>query len=285
MENKRVKIGMGQLLVEGGEPERNLNRAEKMIREASEKGCQILLLPEVLDLAWTHPSSKTEAQPIPGPYSDRLCKASRDKGIYVCAGLTERYKERVYNTAILINREGEIMLRYRKINLLTVEHPFYSVGQSLSVVETPFGIIGINICADNYLDGLHIGHTLARMGAQVILSPSSWTVDYSIDETQDPYKEKWIKPFSILARLYDLVIIGATSVGYIVGGPYEGKKMIGCSLAVNKDGVIARGPYLEFAGDLIAVDIEIPHRKEKGTEIGAMLKQKGYRFDTLDGLI
>ncbi len=275
---------MGQLLVEGGEPERNLQRAEKMAREASQKGCEIILLPEVLDLAWTHPSAKTEAQPIPGPYSDRLCKAARELGIYVCAGLTEKYKERVYNTAIFVDKNGEILLKYRKINLLTVEQPFYSVGHSLSVIDTPFGIIGVNICADNYLDGLPIGHALARMGAQIILSPSSWTVDYIIDETQDPYKEKWIKPYSILAKLYDVVVIGATSVGYIVGGPYEGKKMVGCSIAVNKNGVIARGPYLEFAGELIPVDIEVPERKEKGTEIGEMLKRKGYKFDGLDGL-
>lgn len=284
MGKRIVKVGMGQLLVEGGEPERNLQRAEKMAREASQKGCEIILLPEVLDLAWTHPSAKTEAQPIPGPYSDRLCKVARELGIYVCAGLTEKYKERVYNTAIFVDKDGEILLKYRKINLLTIEQPFYAVGHSLSVIDTPFGIIGVNICADNYLDGLPIGHTLARMGAQIILSPSSWTVDYIIDETQDPYKEKWIKPYSILAKLYDVVVIGATSVGYIVGGPYEGKKMVGCSIAVNKNGVIARGPYLEFAGELIPVDIEVPERKEKGTEIGEMLKRKGYKFDSLDGL-
>jgi hypothetical protein len=280
--NKRiVRIGMGQLLVEGAEPERNLQRAEDMVRVASEKGCEIVLLPEVLDLAWTHPSAKTEAQPIPGLYSDRLAKIAKELKVYICAGLTEKSLERVYNTAILINSSGDIILKYRKINLLDVEQSFYSVGQSLSVVDTPFGTIGVNICADNYIDGLPIGHTLARMGVQIILSPSSWTVDYSIDETKDPYGQKWIKPYLILAKLYDLVIIGATSVGYIVGGPYEGKKMIGCSLAVNKDGIIAQGPYLEFAGEIIPVDIEVPERKEKGTDIGSMLKNKGYKFDAL----
>lgn len=279
MNKKSVRIGMGQLLVEGGEPQRNLQRAEEMAVAAAQKGCQILLLPEVLDLAWTHPSAKTEAQPIPGPYSDRLCAFASDLKIYICAGLTERYNESIYNTAILVDNKGEIILKYRKINLLTIEQPFYCVGNCLSVKETPFGIIGVNICADNYMDGLCIGHALARMGAQLILSPCSWTVDYSIDETKEPYGEKWVKPFSILAVLYDLVIIGATSVGYIVGGPYEGKKMVGCSLAVNKDGIIAKGPYLEFAGELVSVDIIIPDRKEKGTEIGAMLQRKGYKFD------
>ncbi len=64
--SRKVTIGLGQMLVEGGEPERNLERASKMIQEAASKGCHIILLPETLDLAWTHPSAKQEAQPIPG---------------------------------------------------------------------------------------------------------------------------------------------------------------------------------------------------------------------------
>lgn len=271
-----IKVGMGQLLVEGGEPERNLKRAEEMIGEAARQKCDIILLPETLDLAWTHPSAMTEAQPIPGPYSDRICRAARDNKVYVCAGLTEKYGDRVYNAAILVNPSGNIILKHHKINLLTVEQPFYSIGRFLSAVETPLGIIGLNICADNYADALDIGHALARMGPQIILSPSSWTVDYSIIEGEDPYGEKWFKPYLTLASLYNLVVISATSVGYIVGGPYEGKKMVGCSLAVGRHGVIAQGRYNEFAGDFIVADIEVPQRKEKGTEIGEMLRKKGY---------
>jgi len=159
---QKLKIGMGQLLVEGGEPRRNLDRAEKMIREASEQGCEIILLPEVIDLGWTHPSAFQEAEPIPGPRSDRLCACARQYKIYICVGLTEQLGEKRYNTAIFINSEGEIILKYHKINTLVVEQPFYSVGQILSVVDTPFGKIGVNICADNYMDGLPIGHALAR---------------------------------------------------------------------------------------------------------------------------
>ncbi len=278
---KNIKIGMGQLLVEGGEPRRNLGRAERMIGDAKSKGCEIIILPEVLDLGWTHPSAFNEAQPIPGPYSESLCHSAKKHQIYVCAGLTELAGEKRYNAALLINNNGEIILKYRKINCLAVEQPFYEIGQNLSVVDTPFGKIGVNICADNYMDGLSIGHALARMGAQIILSPSSWTVDYAVDETQDPYKEKWVRPYSILAQLYDLVMIGATSVGYIVGGPYEGKKMIGCSLAVGKQGIIAQGKFNEFAGDLVVADVTIPERKEKGTLIGERLKEGGYQFDRL----
>jgi len=274
----RVRVGMGQLLVEGGEPARNLQRAQRMIALAAEKKCQIVLLPECLDLAWTHPSAKEEAQSIPGPYSDILCEEARKHGIYICAGLTEKQQSGVYNTALFIDDKGEIILKYQKINLLVVEQDFYQVGQTLNVLDTPFGKVGINICADNYMDGIHMGHTLARMGAQIILSPSSWTVDYSKTEKDDPYGDKWLKPYTILAQLYNLVILGTTSVGVIVGGPYEGKKMIGCSLAVGKEGLIAQGQFNEFTGDLVVAEFDVPERKEKGTAISDMLLKKGYQF-------
>ena len=276
MVDKLVKIGLGQLLVEGGEPERNLERAGEMIKEAAEKDCEIVLLPECLDLGWTHPSAKRAALAIPGTYSDLLCEYAREFNIYICAGLTEKDNGKVYNAAVLINSDGRIILKYRKINVLECAFDYYSIGNSLSVTETPFGVVGINICSDNYMDSLEIGHSLARMGAQIILSPSSWTIEHNTVEVDDPYGEKWLKPYKTLADLYNLVVVSATSVGYIVGGPFEGKKMVGYSLAVCNKGVVANGRYNEFAGELIVVDIEIPCRMEKGTTIGKMLKEKGY---------
>ena len=270
-----LKIGMGQLLVEGGEPERNLKRTGKMLEDAAEKSCRLVLLPECLDFAWTHPSAKTEAQPIPGPYSDILCKLAKTYNLYLCAGLTERSEDKVYNTAIFISPEGNILLKYRKINVLTVAQDIYSIGQTLSVVKTPFGVVGVNICSDNYIDSLDIGHTLARMGAQIILSPSSWTVDYSIVEGDILYGKKWLKPYQTLAVAHDLIVVSATAVGVIVGGVYEGKKMVGCSLAVNKNGIIAEGKYNEFTGQLVIADITIPPPRVLGTAIGESFKMRG----------
>jgi predicted amidohydrolase len=271
-----IKIAMGQLLVEGGEIERNLQRAEKLIRQAKIEGAQLVLLPETLDCAWTHPSLFTEAECIPGKISHFFSQIAAELKIWLCVGLTEKANAKYYNAALLIDNEGSIMYKYHKINLLEVEFPFYEVGKQLGVVDTPFGKVGINICADNYLDSLHIGHVLARMGAQIILSPSSWTVDFSITEEMNPYHDKWIKPLTTLAVLYEIPIISTTSVGYIVGGPYEGKKMVGCSLAIDKKGNYVQGAFNEFASDLKIVEIELGAQKWKGTQFGEMLKTKGY---------
>jgi predicted amidohydrolase len=266
-----MRIGMAQLLVEGGEPERNLERAAKLIHQAKAGNCDLVLLPEVLDLAWTHPSAFTEAEPIPGKFSDFFCALAAELKIWICLGLTEKKGEKRFNSALLINNKGEIIHIYHKINLLEVEFPFYEPGKSLTVIETPLGNIGINICADNYADSIYNAHMLARMGAQIILSPSSWTVEHFITEEMDPYKDKWIKPLSEIARQYDIPFVSVTSVGYIVGGPYEGKKMIGCSLAVNKDGIIAQGEFNEFAGDLKMVDVPLKPLQWKGTQFGKMI--------------
>lgn len=271
-----VRIGMAQLLVEGGEPQRNLSRAADLVRQAADKGCRIVVLPECLDLGWTHPSAQTEAQPIPGPYSDALCAMAVEHKVFICAGLTEKDGDRVYNAAILVDDQGKIILKYHKINILKVAYPFYSVGRSLSVVETPFGLVGVNICSDNYKDALEIGHTLGRMGAQLILSPSSWTVNYAVTERDEPYGDKWFKPYHTLASLHDLVVVSATSVGYIVGGPYEGSKMVGCSLAVGKDGILAQGKMNEFTSDLVVVDITVPEPQPLGTAVGERLREKGH---------
>ena len=266
-----LKLGLGQLLVEGGEPERNFERAKKMIEAAAKSGCNVILLPETIDFAWTHPSALKESLSIPGPYSDLFCAMAKEYAIYICVGLTERTTKGNYNCALLIDSEGHILLKHHKINLLEVEFPFYEVGRRLEVVNTPFGQIGVNICADNYIDALDIGHTLARMGAQIILSPSSWTVDYSITEIDEPYMEKWLKPFQILAESHDIIVASATSVGYIVGGPYEGKKKIGKSLVIDKNGILLEGMFNEFAGELKTIEFEMPNTKRKGVQIGKHL--------------
>jgi len=276
---KKIKIGLGQLLVEGGEPKRNFERAERMIMEASSHKCDLILLPECMDLGWTHPSALKEAKTIPGVFSDIICEYAKKYNIYICCGLTEKdsKENKVYNSSIITNNLGDILIKYRKINVLSEALNFYSIGKHLSVISTPFGNFGLNICSDNYIDSLDIGYVLSRMGAQIIFSPSSWTVDYNITEENEPYGDKWLKPYRLLAETFDLVVVSTTSVGYLVGGPFEGRKMVGCSLAINKDGVIFKGKFNEIAGELGIVEINVPKNKIKGTNIGKIItKNKNF---------
>ncbi len=274
---KKIKIAMGQVLVEGGEPNRNLERAEKMVVRAAKRNVDLIVLPETIDFAWTHPSLLNEAKAIPGYFSDFFERLAKKHKVYICVGLTEKDKGGFFNSVLLINKSGKTILKHRKINLLDVEQPYYQVGGKLEVVETELGKIGVNICADNYKNSIHIGKTLGHMGADIILSPSAWTVGHNVTEADDPYKDKWETPLKYIASMFEIPVIAVTSVGYIVGGPYEGKKQIGCSLAVNQNGIIKKGEFNEFAGSLSFIDVLIKTEKKKGTELLKKIEEKGFK--------
>lgn len=271
-----TRIGMAQILVEGGKPDANLDRAVAAIGRAAALGCQAVVLPECLNLGWTDPSAREQAQPIPGPHFDRLAEAARVNRVHVAAGLVERNGPRLFNAAVLIGPFGELLLHHRKINELDIALDLYSVGDRLGVAETEFATIGLAICADNFSDSLAIGHVLARMGAQIILSPCAWAVDADHDNPRDPYGQLWLDAYSELARLYDVTVIGVSNVGWLTGGPWKGRKCIGCSLAVGPAGVLARGPYGEEAEAVTVVEVEARPAVGRGTQIAVALRGRGY---------
>lgn len=274
---RRTQIGMAQILVEGGCPQANLDRAVDAIRRAAAQGCRLVVLPECLDLGWTHPSARELAQPIPGAHTERLAAATRKHDMFVAAGLVERSGNRLYNSAVLIDPGGQILLHHRKINELDIALDLYSVGDRLGVAETELGTLGLNICADNFGSSLAIAHVLARMGAQVILSPSAWAVDADHDNRPEPYGQLWRDAYGELARLYDVTVIGVSNVGWITAGPWKGRKCIGCSLAVGPAGeVLAQGPYGDGAEALVCVEV-CPHPAiARGTDFGEALQARGY---------
>jgi len=278
MTGQTIRIAMGQLLVKAGDPQANLQRACEMIYKASADDCEIIVLPECMDLGWTYPGARELAEPVPGAHSDALANAAKEAGTWVVAGLTERFGDELYNAAVLISPSGNIVSKHRKINELEIAHDLYSIGDSLSVTRTPFGVIGINICADNLPDSLALGDSQARMGAQLLLSPSSWAVRPGHDNAATPYGDLWIQAYRSLAELYEMPVIGVSNVGWIEGGPWNGWKCIGCSLAVGSDGgVIAQGPYGDGAEALILVEVTIVNRPEKGTALTKRLAARGYK--------
>ena len=160
------------MLVVPGEPQRNLQSASTFVRRAADEGADIILLPEALPFGWTDPSAREHATPIPsGEACTALSSAARDSKIFVCSGLIEKSGSQLFNSAVLFDPRGELILHYRKIHELDIAHDLYSLGDRLSVVDTSLGRIGVMICADAFVPGQVISRTLGLMGAQLILSP------------------------------------------------------------------------------------------------------------------
>src|SRR5262245_7807252 len=108
--NRTFKLALAQMRVEGGCKTTNLRRATDQIATASANGAQVVVLPEAMNLGWTHSSAKTEADEIPNGLScSTLRDAGRQNKIFVCAGLIERTGELVFNSAVLIDPQGEVI--------------------------------------------------------------------------------------------------------------------------------------------------------------------------------
>jgi predicted amidohydrolase len=271
-------VGMAQILVEGGKPDANLGRAASAIRAAAEKGCRLVVLPECLNLGWTDPSARDMGAPIPGPHAEILARAASERGVFVAAGLVERAGDRLFNAAVLIDPSGRIVLHHRKINELDIALDLYAVGDRLGVAQTELGTLGLAICADNFGSSLAISHVLARMGAQVILSPSAWAVDADHNNSGERYGKLWRNSYSELTRLYDTTVIGVSNVGWLTAGPWKGRKCIGCSLAMGPGGaILAEGPYGDAAETVVCVEVTPRPPVARGTDFATALAARGYR--------
>lgn len=185
--------------------------AASMIRDAAVRGAQVVLLPECCDVGWTHPLTRDLAEPVPGGATfGVLTEAARAAGVMVCVGLAERSGDSVYNTAVLIGADGSLLLIHRKLNELDIGHPYYDRGDRVGCVDTPFGRLGVMICADGFARGETIARALGYQGADVILSP--WTghrcigCSLVVDERGEPVV---MLPYGETAETLELVEVRA----------------------------------------------------------------------------
>lgn len=229
-------LALAQMLVQPGRPGENLRRAAARIADAAAAGAQTVLLPEALDCGWTHPSALELAGAIPGGAAfEQLRAAAIRHGVMVCAGLTERCGDRLFNAAVLISPDGGLLLHHRKLHELDFARRLYSRGDRLGVADTPHGRIGLMICADAFADGLVIPRTLGHMGAQLILSPCAWAVPPEFDQASEPYGQLWRDSYGPPAREFGMTIAGCSNIGPVTAGEWSGWQCIGCSLVVGPD--------------------------------------------------
>ena len=98
------------------------------------------------------------------------------------------------------------------------------------------------------------------MGADLILSPCAWAVPADHDNRKEPYGQLWRDNYGPVARDFRLWIAGASNVGWITAGPWQGRKCIGCSLVVDPSGKpVLEGPYGPDAETILNVDIFSSH--------------------------
>lgn len=151
------------------------------MKEVASPRPDLVCLPEVTLTGYLYEEDDLRrfAEPIPGPTTEQMGKLAQNYGISLCFGLIEVAGPRIYDSAVLLDRNGEIVLRHRKIE----ELPPFARGDSVSTVDTELGRLCIIICGD--LFNVDVVRRLDR-SVDLLLIPLARSFDGS-----SPDPERW----------------------------------------------------------------------------------------------
>jgi predicted amidohydrolase len=122
------------------------------------------------------------AQPFPNPTEEEFCRWARKHGIWLLPGsMFELAEGKIFNTASVINPQGEVVGRYRKMFPFFPYEEGVECGTEFMTFDVPkVGRFGVSICYDLWFP--ETSRTLAAMGAEVILHPTlTGTIDRDVE--------------------------------------------------------------------------------------------------------
>ena len=213
----------------------NLIEAERLIKIAAKQGAKLIVLPEYFCIMGIKDKDKVTVREVfnDGPIQLFLSKMAKKHKVWIIGGtvpLESDYAHKVRNSCLVYNDKGVQVARYDKIHLFGLDlgteqyHEENSIqpGNSVEVVDTPFGRIGLSICYD-----LRFPELYRAMGqVDIIVIPSAFT-----ETTGKAHWESLIRARAIENLCY---VIAPAQGGYHLSG----RETHGNSMIVDPWGVI-----------------------------------------------
>lgn len=216
---REITIAVAQMKPVLGQPEDNIVRMSEMIREiATTQHVDLIVFPELITSGAELGLRFTEvAQRIPGATVNLIAKRANEYGLYIAFGMAskEKVESVLYNSAVLVGPEGELVEVYNKVHLRGEERMAFREGFKLPVIETEIGALGLMIGYD--LAFPEVARALTLEGAEVICVLANWEAS-GLDEWKTYMR----------ARAYENAVFmaGANRIGEDVTMSFGGESMI-----------------------------------------------------------
>ncbi|MFH0924176.1 MAG: carbon-nitrogen hydrolase family protein [bacterium] len=255
---RKYKVAVVQLN-SGEDKEKNLERAQHLINQATIEGAKIIALPESFIYRGKDITSPQVAENISGRAITSLSTLAKELEIYILAGSIYESipnEKKVYNTSILIDNQGAVKAIYRKIHLFDVTLPnglevkestHLLTGKDITTVQTDIACLGLSICFDLRFPELY--RELTLLGSELIFVPSNFTLNTGKD-----HWEILLRARAIENQVY---IIAPNQCGLDVG---KGYKSYGHSMIVDPWGKILAEK--EADEGVITSEIDLDHLRE-----------------------
>jgi len=178
--NKTIRIGVIQASC-SDDPAENLDNAMQKIRQAAQRGAQIICLQELFRSRYFCQVESAElfqlAESIPGPSTEELCKLAAELKIVLIVPLFEKRTQGIYhNSAVVIDADGSIAGKYRKMHIpddpCFYEKFYFTPGDlGFRSFPTHYGRVGVLICWDQWFP--EAARLTALSGAQFLFYPTA----------------------------------------------------------------------------------------------------------------
>ena len=199
MSSKKVNVGLVQMSCTA-KPSENLSKAITRIREAAEKGAQIVCLQELFTSLYFCDIEDYDnfklAEPVPGPSTDALTSVARELNIVIIASLFEKRTNGIYhNTTAVLDADGAFLGKYRKMHIpddpAYYEKFYFTPGDlGYKVFKTKYATVGVLICWDQWYP--EAARITSLMGADILFYPTAigWATSQD-KETNDEQYNAW----------------------------------------------------------------------------------------------
>lgn len=258
----QVKAGFVQFDVVFSDIEHNFEEVKKGLACLNKKDAELAVLPEMWSCGFDYKNLDFHAQKTP-EILEALCGIAQDYNMVIVGSLPELDGKKIYNTAYVIEKDGSIKDKYRKIHLFTHsgEHTRFESGDQVVVSDTSVGRLGLMICYD--LRFPELGRALTDKGADIFVVCGQWP------RTRELHWEIFLKARAIEDQLF---VIGCNRIGADTKD-YGGKSMI----------ISPKGRVLFGAEDSFAVgfaELEFMEMIEYRSQITSLSER---RFDIYRG--
>ncbi len=218
----KVKVGLVQMSCEA-DKQRNLDKAIGKIKEAAQKGAQIVCLQELFTSLYFCDVEDYDnfklAEAIPGPSTAILEKLAAELNVVIIASLFEKRAQGLYhNTTAVIDADGKYLGKYRKMHIpddpAYYEKFYFTPGDlGYKVFNTKYATIGVLICWDQWYP--EAARITSLMGAEILFYPTA--IGWATSQDEETNKEQfnaWHTIQKSHAVANGVHVVGVNRVGF-----------------------------------------------------------------------
>jgi predicted amidohydrolase len=245
-----------------GEPERVLDAIDAWCEEVAGEGVELVLFPELVIHGHCTPNTWELAEPVPdGPSVRRLAEIAGRRRLVLCAGLSEKERDIVFNTQVVVGPRGYVG-KQRKLHLSRDEAFYYKGGREIPVFDIGPCKVGIVICYDNQFP--EVARVLALRGAEVLLMPHAarfkpWDDTPEGESAARRYSHEFLKKYALRARenaCFAVLADQAGRAGYVDLWPRDSENQphhAGAALVWGPDGELIAATQQERVREEVIV--------------------------------